>query len=194
MSSLLSPFYRPNQALQALNTIPTSDDVFRQCLRKLRAICGHHTTLPTSHIIRGDLAKTGEIAIAFGGFADVWQGAHDGRRVCIKVLRVSLNNSESLTKVRVPLRHIFFLLTEDRPVGAVVVLQRGRRVETIKTPKRRPFPWRYEQAFTVCVGVDAKWDFNPLRQEKPGSGSDHLGEPFNSKRLDLSITDTVRSY
>jgi len=155
----------PNQAPQALNTIPTSDDVFRQCLRKLRAICGYHTTLPTSHVIRGDLARTGESAIAFGGFADVWQGTHDGRRVCIKVFRVSLNDRESLTKVRVPLQPIFLgsLFTEDRPVGAIVILQRGHRVETVKTSKCRPFPWSYEQTFTICVGVDAKWDFNALR-------------------------------
>jgi len=38
--------------------------------------------------------------MAFGGFADVWEGTLGGRKVCIKVLRVSLNDDQSLTKVR----------------------------------------------------------------------------------------------
>ncbi|KAF9645010.1 kinase-like protein [Thelephora ganbajun] len=87
-----------NQSPQALCSIHTSDDVFRRCLRKLRAICGCHSILPSSHIIRGDLKRIGDGAIAFGGFADVWQGSHDGKRVCIKVLRISLNDDEFLTK------------------------------------------------------------------------------------------------
>jgi hypothetical protein len=95
------------QTLQALSSIPTTDDVFRQCLRKLRAICGCHTTLPSSHVVSGDLARLGGHPIAFGGFADVWEGAHDGRKVCVKALRVSLNDDQSLTKVRICRRHVF---------------------------------------------------------------------------------------
>jgi len=38
--------------LQALGAIPTTDDVFRQCLRKLHTICGHHITLPSLHSVR----------------------------------------------------------------------------------------------------------------------------------------------
>lgn len=77
----------------ALGSIPPSDDVFRQCLRKLRALCSFHEILPSSHIIGGDLVKLGDGAIACGGFADVWKGEHNGKKVCIKVLRVSLNDS-----------------------------------------------------------------------------------------------------
>ena len=94
--------FRPvvKQTPQALSTIPTTDDVFRQCLRKLRAICGCHTTLPSSHVVSGDLVKIGSHPIAFGGFADVWEGTLGGRKVCVKVLRVTLNEDQSLTKVR----------------------------------------------------------------------------------------------
>ena len=100
--SLPSPF-RPvaKQTPQVLSTIPTTDDVFRQCLRKLRAICGCHTTLPSSHVVSDDLVtKHGGHPIAYGGFADVWEGTLSGRKVCVKVLRVSLNDDPSLTKVR----------------------------------------------------------------------------------------------
>jgi hypothetical protein len=92
-----------NRTSKALCSIQTSDDVYRQCLRKLRAICGSHSTLPSSYIISDGLTRTGEGAIEFGGFADVWQGVHCGKKVCIKVLRVSLNDSGSVKKVRVQL-------------------------------------------------------------------------------------------
>jgi hypothetical protein len=176
----LPPALRPvaNRTPQALGTIPTSDDIFRQCLRKLRAICGYHTTLPSSHIVCGDLARIGDGPIAFGGFADVWQGTHGGREVCIKSLRVSLNDDESLTKVRTRHRRVIPLFTEYRSMGAIVILQGGCRVETVKAPKCRSFSWCHKQTFTTCVGVDAKRNFNALRQEQSGRGSDLPGKPF----------------
>lgn len=87
---------------KALCSIHNTDDVFRQCLRKLRAICGTHAILPTSHIISGDLVeRTGVSAIDYGGFADVWVGNHVGNRVCIKALRIPLNDAGGLRKVRI---------------------------------------------------------------------------------------------
>lgn len=61
-------------------------------------------------------------------------------------------------------------------MGAIVILQRGRRVEAAEAPKHRSFPRCYEQAFATCVRVDAKWDSNSLRQEQSGRGSDRSGE------------------
>ena len=111
---LPSPFHPvPKQTPQALNTIPTTDDVFRQCLRKLRAICSCHATLPSSHLVSGDLAKLGDHPIFAGGFADVWEGTLGGRRVGVKVLRVSMNEYDSIKKVRARAQHIFFLSAED---------------------------------------------------------------------------------
>ena len=96
----LAPCPIINKTSKALCFIPPSDAMFRRCLRKLRAICGSHTTLPSSHIISGDLTRIGESAIAYGGFADVWQGDQGGKRVCIKALRISLNDTSGLKKVR----------------------------------------------------------------------------------------------
>ena len=89
-----------NKTSKALGSIPPSDDVFRQCLRKLRALCSSRATLPSSHIIGGDLVKLGDSAIACGGFADVWRGEHNEKKVCIKVLRVSLNDTAGRKQVR----------------------------------------------------------------------------------------------
>jgi hypothetical protein len=99
----LSSAFRPaaKQTPQALCIIPTTDDVFRQCLRKLRSICGYHTTLPSSHLLFGDLARVGDDPIAWGGFADVYKGTLSDRNVCIKVLRISLSDDQTLAKVRI---------------------------------------------------------------------------------------------
>ena len=98
----LPPVFRlvTKQTLQALSAVPTADDVSRQCLRKLQVICGNNMTLPSSYTVSGDLARVGDEPVAFGGFADVWEGAHRGGKVCIKALRVTLSDDHSLAKVR----------------------------------------------------------------------------------------------
>lgn len=96
------------QTLQALSVIPTTDDVSLQCLHKLQAICGHHMILPSSYTISGEITRVGDRPIALGGFADVWEGTYDGKKVCAKWLRVSLNDDKALNKVRIWHPHVFF--------------------------------------------------------------------------------------
>jgi len=102
--------FRPvsKRVLQALGIISVTDDVSRQCLHKLQAICGHHMTLPSSYNISGDLARVGHYPIANGGFADVWEGTHNGRRVCIKCPRVCVQDLQAVTQVRIQHRHVLF--------------------------------------------------------------------------------------
>ena len=97
--------------LQALGAIASPDDVSRQCLCKLQVICSRSMTLPSSYTVSGDLARIGEEPAAFGGFADVWEGTHCNTRVCIKALRVTLNDDLTLAKVRTSTR--FFASTEE---------------------------------------------------------------------------------
>ena len=99
--TLLSAF-RPvtKQTLQVLNAISTTDDVSRLCMRKLQSICGDNLILPSSYNISGDLARVGDEPFAYGGFADVWEGTYCGSKVCIKTLRLYLDNRHALTKVR----------------------------------------------------------------------------------------------
>jgi len=88
------------QIPQALNVVPTTDDVFRQCLHKLQAICGHHMTIPHSHNVSGDLARVGGYPISVdGGTADVWEGTYGGRKVCIKCPRVCMEDLRAVTQV-----------------------------------------------------------------------------------------------
>jgi len=63
-------------------------------------------------------------------------------------------------------------------MGVIVILQRGGRVEAVKTPERCPFPWCYERPITICVRVDGKRDFNTLREGKSGCEPYQPGESF----------------
>ena len=42
------------------------------------------------------------------------------------------------------------------PVGAAVILRRGRYVEKVKSPKHRPFHRHYNKSFANRFGVDAE--------------------------------------
>ena len=88
------------QTPQALGAIPTTDDVARECLDKLQAICAHHTTLPSSHIVSSGITRMGDHPIALGGIADAWEGTYRGEKVSIKSLRVSTGNFQAIKKVR----------------------------------------------------------------------------------------------
>jgi len=111
----LRPDFQPvmKHILQTLCTIPVTDNIYRQCLHKLQAICEYHMTLPCSYNASDDLVKIGGYPIADGGFADVWEGTHRGRKVCIKCLRVSVKNRETVTKVCTRYRHDHSALLEN---------------------------------------------------------------------------------
>jgi len=115
--ALLSAF-RPvtRQTLQALDAIPATNDISRQCLSKLQAICGDSMTLPSSYATTGDLVRVGGHPIAFGSLVDVWEAVHGGRKVCVKVLKVSINDDQTLTKVRI--RHRYTFLSIEEPLSA----------------------------------------------------------------------------
>ena len=94
-----APSQFTKQISQALGSIPVTDDVFRQCLHRLQAICSHQGILPSSHIISGDIARLGDYPVASGGFADVWEGTHGDIKVCIKYPRITIKNRQEVEKV-----------------------------------------------------------------------------------------------
>ena len=57
-----------------------------------------------------------------------------------------------------------FLLTEDARHG-IGILQGGNHLETAETSEHRRFHWRYTKSFAICLGVDAEWDINGVRQQ-----------------------------
>ena len=70
--------------------------------------------LPSSYNVSGDLTRVGDEPVAFGGFADVWEGDHCGKKVCVKALRVTLSDDRTLTEVRTSTGTPYFVSTEER--------------------------------------------------------------------------------
>ena len=98
LPSALCPISK--QALQTLSARSAHDDISRQCLRKLQAICAHRATLPHSCIVSNNqVARVGDHTIALGGYADMWEGTYRRRRVSVKCLKAPLNDDPTLKKV-----------------------------------------------------------------------------------------------
>ena len=152
------------QTAQILDVGPIADDILRRCLHKLRTICSHHATLPSSYTISGDLARVGDHPIAFGGFSDVWKGTHNDTDVCIKQLRVSEQIRETLEKVSIYYRLIFPV--HWKPPTVTAVLQGGDHVEKVETSKCCRLHWRCAKSLAICLGVDAEWNLDGLCQRK----------------------------
>ena len=81
---------------QTLSAIPITDDVARECLNKLQAICGHHATLPSSYIVSGQITRMGDSPVKFSTIADVWAGTYHNKKVSIKCLRIHTKDHHTL--------------------------------------------------------------------------------------------------
>ena len=93
-SSLALSFHRPGFGFPDL-----SPRFRRKCLSTLCKICGRQS-LPPSSLQIPVCYNRSDIALYSGGFADVWMGDHQGRKVAVKVLRVySTSDFEKITSV-----------------------------------------------------------------------------------------------
>ena len=94
--SVFHRFTKPTP--KALGAIRTTDDVARECLNKLQAICGH---LPASYIASGQIARVGDGPVTLGVIADVWEGTYRSKKVSIKCLKIRMENYQALKEVRI---------------------------------------------------------------------------------------------
>jgi len=140
--------------------------LFRRCLRRLRHICGHHNVLPSSHIISDGLRKSGDSPVAFGGFADVWEGTFAGEKVCVKVLRVynaNTNNQKGPLAV-CGIREFIVCLTNTDTAQAF--LRGSSCLEEAETCKCCAFFGCYDGAVTARVEVDAQRHIDGIRERQ----------------------------
>lgn len=72
-------------------------DLQRKSVRILQRVCGLHTIPPHSFILSGNISLEGDIAFTSGGFADIWKGFHNGKRVRITAFRAS--TAKDLSKI-----------------------------------------------------------------------------------------------
>ena len=77
-----------SRELQRLEDRTISDRERLKLLNKLCKMCSRHRVIPKSMHIP-DCSK-GAVEVERGGFANISQGTHKGRRVAIKVVRVCL--------------------------------------------------------------------------------------------------------
>lgn len=73
-------------------------DLRETIFRIVRKVCGLQSILPRSCILSDNITKEGDIAFTSRGFADVWEGHHNGNRVCIKAFRIFA--AENLFKIK----------------------------------------------------------------------------------------------
>ena len=85
--SLLHTLRTPPCVNQALNLPNLSPQLRRKSLRALCRVCGSRALLPRSLQIPLCYDRL-QVPQYKGGYADVWMGNHQGRRVAAKVLRV----------------------------------------------------------------------------------------------------------
>jgi hypothetical protein len=67
-----------------------------ECLRALCKICGRQALLPRSLRQIPPRYDPSERPLNSGGFADVWMGEYEGRKVAVKVLRVYSTSKTSI--------------------------------------------------------------------------------------------------
>lgn len=71
----------------------------RKCLDTLRMICGQRALLPRSVKITPDYNRFDDPQYR-GGYADVWKGEYQGRKVAVKVLRMYVSSDlDKITSV-----------------------------------------------------------------------------------------------
>jgi len=71
-----------------------------------------------------------------------------------------------------------------KPVDLVVILQRGRRLEKVKAPERRPFHWCYDRSLANHLGVDTERNSGGVHREKLRCEADQPGGSFPVIPLD----------
>lgn len=74
--------------MQAIKRLDPSGPAFRECLRKLRNICGTRAILPASCTRLPQFSTTDTRPSAKGDCGDVYEGTLDGSKVSIKRVRV----------------------------------------------------------------------------------------------------------
>ena len=77
--------YLPSISAKAYPTIDPPDAKF---VIALGEVCGATERLPTSALLSAGLEKRGNIAVASGGFTDIWRGEYYAMQVAIKAFRI----------------------------------------------------------------------------------------------------------
>ena len=67
---------------------PTVDSQNAKFVIALGDVCSATQRLPTSAMLSAGLKKRGRIAVASGGFTDIWRGEHYAAQVAVKAFHI----------------------------------------------------------------------------------------------------------
>ena len=94
----------PLKSTQTLDTPTPARPPFHERLRALRWVCGARRILPGSYALSSTPLITDSHPVASGAVADTYKGTFNGRKVCVKRVRVYSNgNPRGVQEVR----HLF---------------------------------------------------------------------------------------
>ena len=74
--------------LTSAKAYPTVDPRNARLVMALGDVCGATERLPASAMLSAGLERRGNIAVASGGFTDIWRGEYYAAPVAIKVFRI----------------------------------------------------------------------------------------------------------
>jgi len=120
--------------------------------KRFRQLCGRAGSLPVSHIIPEKLIQTSEVAVASGGYGDVWEGIYNDKPVAIKALRIY--KDDDVRKVAKVTRPALPISAQENLVEHIKgLLQGGRDLEEDLTSQYRSIHWRLRGARAPLHGV-----------------------------------------
>ena len=89
---------RDDQVIRSIDSKRTQNAA---SLRALGSICSATTQLPHTTILSDGLKKCGNIAVASGGFTDIWRGSYRAKDVALKAFRTyPIQDLKEAEKVR----------------------------------------------------------------------------------------------
>ena len=132
-------------------------------MRELRHVCGARKILPASSALSSQVSLISNHPVASGGSGDVYEGALNTLRVCVKRIRVYAKDSSGEPPDVRHLRYQFVrLLLLTRLTD---VLQRGRGVEALEAQEHRPPHLYFHDPFPAHFRMDARRRPDGIRRE-----------------------------
>lgn len=142
-----------------------------KCLSALFLICSRQALLP--RLLQIPICyNRSDPSLCQGGFADVWKGEHEGRRVAVKVLRVG--SPSSVDKIKsVSVQSSVKIQFWPATLTHVDILQGGCDVER-SLPSKCTSTFRHydgEKPIRNGIRMDGEWKYQWVRQSALGSES-----------------------
>ena len=88
-----------SSVLKALDSIPTTDELWTSCLSALRQICEDRAILPTTHVLSSGLIKRGNASLTIHGAERCSEAQYRRRAVRVRSLQKPPASDQMLMKV-----------------------------------------------------------------------------------------------